>query len=403
MNLHEENADQMDEITGLPVPDAPALEHSERLVQGIRREIERHDGHIGFDRFMQMALYEPGLGYYSAGSRKFGGQGDFVTAPEISPLYSFCLARQCRQVLDNLTDGSILELGAGSGRMACDILRELQRSDSLPARYLILETSADLRQRQRQLLQEVLPGYFNRIEWLDRLPAEPLSGVILANEVMDALPVHRVVMRDDQLNELHVACLDATFSWTEVTAGSQLIKQMQHIRQQLPYAWHDGYTTELNTTVTAWITTLADVLQSGVMLLIDYGYTRKEFYHPQRADGTLLCHYRHRVHTNPFIYPGLQDITASVDFTAIAETAAAAGLTVAGFTTQGYFLVGCGLEEMIASADNHDQRRSLELANQVKTLTLPGEMGERFKVIGLTRNIESDLMGFTPMDHRRHL
>lgn len=403
MVLHEQNVDRMDEVTGLPVPDATALEHSERLAQSIRREIEQHDGHIGFDRYMEMALYEPGLGYYSAGSGKFGGQGDFVTAPEISPLFSFCLARQCNQVLDNLEEGSILELGAGTGRMASDMLQELKRIGGLPARYLILETSADLRQRQQQLLQETLPDYFNRIEWLERLPDKPLSGVILANEVLDALPVHRVVLRDNLMNELHVACRDGNFSWTEVAGRPPLQEQMQHIAEQLPYEWPDGYTTEINTAVSSWITTLADVLMQGVMLLIDYGYARKEFYHPQRADGTLLCHYRHRVHANPFVYPGLQDITASVEFTTVAETAAAAGLKVKGFTTQAFFLAGCGLEEIFASRGSHDQRLVLELANQVKLLTLPGEMGERFKVIGLTRNFEPGLMGFTTVDQRRHL
>lgn len=403
MNPHEQNVNRMDEAAGLPPPDTAALEHSERLAQAIRSEIARHDGHIGFDRYMEMALYEPGLGYYSAGSRKFGGEGDFITAPEISPLFSFCLARQCKQVLESLAEGNILELGAGTGRMACDILQELKRIGGLPAKYLILETSADLKQRQQQLLRETLPDYFNRIEWLERLPGKPLNGVILANEVLDALPVHRVVMRDNQLYELHVACRDGDFSWTEVAARPALIKQVQHINNGLSHVWHDGYTTEISTAVSSWIMTLAEVLEQGVMFLIDYGYARKEFYHPQRADGTLLCHYRHRVHANPFIYPGLQDITASVDFTGAAEAAAAAGLTVAGFTTQSYFLIGCGLEQILAAHTRRDQKRSLELTNQVKLLILPGEMGERCKVIGLARGIESGLMGFTPADHRRHL
>lgn len=403
MSLHELNSQLPDGAAGLPPPDAPALAYSERLAHAIQLEIERRQGHIGFDRFMEMALYEPGLGYYSAGASKFGGQGDFVTAPEISSLFSFCLARQCRQILKSLVQGVILELGAGSGRMARDLLLELKRIDGLPARYLILETSADLRQRQQHLLQDSLPDYFDRIEWLERLPDKPVTGVLLANEVLDALPFNRVVIRDGRLNELHVACRDGVFDWMEVAAQPLLQTQWQHITQRLQYAWQEGYTTEINTAVSPWITTLAGVLQQGAMILIDYGYTRNEYYHPQRADGTLLCHYRHRVHNDPFIYPGLQDITASVDFTTVAEAASAAGLKVTGFTSQAYFLIGCGLEEILASCSGSDQRKSLELANQVKLLTLPGEMGERFKVIGLTRGVEPGLMGFSLSDQRRHL
>lgn len=403
MNLHGQNTEMSGEVNSLPEPDATALAHSERLVRAIRAAIEAQGGHIGFDRYMEMALYEPGLGYYSAGSRKFGRSGDFVTAPEISPLFSFCIARQCRQVLSGLADGVILELGAGSGRMACDILQELQRCGCLPAGYFILETSADLRQRQQALLQEVLPDYFECIKWLERLPEEPVTGVILANEVMDALPVCRVVKRGDKLHELRVACHDGGFAWTEAEAEPPLVACVQQIEQCLQSTWQTGYTTEINLGMTPWIAALADVLRQGAMLLIDYGYTRREYYHPQRSDGTLLCHYRHRVHADPFIYPGLQDITASVDFTAAAAAATAAGLAVAGFTNQAYFLMACGLGDMLATNSTGDQRHDLELAGQVKRLTLPGEMGERFKVLGLTKGIEAGMLGFTLADQRRHL
>ena len=403
MNLHEQKTELPGEVNGLPEPDAAALAHSERLVQVIRSEINAQGGHIGFDRYMEMALYEPGLGYYSAGSRKFGRQGDFVTAPEISALFSFCLARQCRQVLSGLANGVILELGAGSGRMACDILRELQRCDSLPAGYFILETSADLRQRQRELLQEVLPDYFECIEWLERLPENPVTGVILANEVMDALPVCRVVKRGGKLNELRVACREGGFVWTEAEADQPLVSYVQHIEQCLQYTWQTGYTTEINLSMTPWIAALADTLRQGAVLLVDYGYSRREYYHPERVDGTLLCHYRHRVHADPFIYPALQDITASVDFTAAAEAAVAAGLTVAGFTSQAYFLMACGLGDMLAAYSSGDSRHDLDLAGQVKRLTLPGEMGERFKVLGLTKGTDAGMLGFTLADQRRHL
>lgn len=391
------------EVSEIPRPEAAALEHSERLVQAIRTEIDAGKGHIGFDRYMEMALYEPGLGYYSAGARKFGKDGDYITAPELSSLFSICLARQCRQTLSDISDGVILELGAGTGKMACDILLELKRNGMLPGKYLILETSADLRQRQQQLLKEHLPDCMNRIEWLSRLPEHPVKGVILANEVMDSLPVHRVVDRNGRVKELCVTWNKDGFTWTELDAESWLVSLTENIKNQIQYSWDTPYTTEINTSVNPWIKTLAEKLKQGLILLIDYGYTRSEYYHPQRVGGTLLCHFRHRVHEDPFLYPGLQDITASVDFTTVAEAAAAAGLEISGYTTQAHFLIGCGLEEILASHSDTDQVRYLELARQVKLLTLPGEMGEIFKAIGLARGIQGKPLGFRINDQRMRL
>ncbi|MBF8268981.1 MAG: hypothetical protein HW386_690 [Gammaproteobacteria bacterium] len=403
MNPHGINADPQHAVISLPPPDAAALAHSARLIDRIRAELDGRSGYIGFDRYMELALYEPGLGYYSAGARKFGQDGDFVTAPELSPLFSICLARQCRQILTGLPDGSILELGAGTGKMACDILLELQRCNALPARYLILETSADLKQRQQQLLQAEIPDYFTRIIWLERLPEQPLSGVILANEVMDALPVHRIVDRQGVLYELQVQWHGGDFAWLEVPAGPALSRQVQDIKRQLRYSWPEVYTTEINMTLAPWLAALSESLTQGVMLLIDYGYPRNEFYHPERTDGTLLCHYRHRVHADPFLYPGLQDITASVDFTAVATAAVKAGLDVTGYTNQMYFLLGCGLDTILADMGASGLRQQLELANQAKMLTLPGGMGERFKVIALSRGMAGGLAGFAIMDQRKHL
>lgn len=403
MSLHELNSNDGRDVYGLPVPDDDALVHSNELADRIRAEIDSNNGSITFDRYMEMALYEPGLGYYSAGSGKLGNQGDFVTAPEISCLYSYCLARQCRQVLERLNQGVILELGAGTGRMACDILLYLKRHDSLPQRYIILETSADLKQRQRELLGERVPEYSDRVEWLDALPENPVTGLMLANEVLDALPVKRVVIDNNHLYELNVTRRDRGFTWLEKEAGGEVVNRVRHIEDSILRPWQGRYVTEVNLAIDPWIASLSDCLQQGLILLIDYGYTRNEYYHPQRPDGTLLCHYRHRAHSNPFLYPGLQDITASVDFTTVAEAAVASDLQVAGYTTQAHFLTSSGLDEVFAESSSDDPKKQLELSGQIKKLVFPGEMGERFKVMGLGRNVGGKLMGFSFSDQRGRL
>lgn len=389
-------------IADLPVPDEAACAHSRQLTDKIRAKLDAGDGLISFKRFMEMALYEPGLGYYSAGARKIGADGDFITSPEISSLFSFCLARQCEQIMRLLGGSSILEIGAGTGVMAADVLAELGRRECLPEKYFILETSADLRQRQQQLLTAKIPELLNRVEWLESLPDKPFKGVILANEVLDALPVERVVMIDDTLYELQVGWCDGVFCWDRKLADSDLTDHVDLILKQLDVCWSDGYSTEINTGVVAWIASLADILEQGVMIFVDYGYSGHEYYHPQRSDGTLLCHYRHHVHADPFSYIGLQDITASVDFTAVAQAAVNAGLDVKGFTTQAHFLLSCGLDEFV-SLSATDDKKLLQTGRQAKLLILPGEMGERFKVIALGRNIQEKLMGFQMADHRNRL
>jgi SAM-dependent MidA family methyltransferase len=392
-----------EDVSELPIPDATALAHSARLLDRIRSVIEAQGGHIGFDRYMDLALYEPGLGYYSAGASKFGVEGDFVTAPEISSLFSICLARQCRQILTESPDGVILELGAGTGRMAADILRALQRDGPLPARYLILETSADLCARQQRLLQREFPEFYGQIVWLDRLPETPVAGVILANEVMDALPVRRITHRYGRIHELCVRCKNGKITWMEAPATDELTDRVLRVIEQLRLPWQGTYTTEISFAIAPWIAALSACLRRGVIMLIDYGYPRSEYYHPDRTKGTLLCHYRHRVHADPFLYPGLQDITASVDFTAVAEAAAVANMEVAGYTTQAFFLLGCGLEEIMNAGLNGNVRQQLDLANQSKRLALPSEMGERYKVIALAKGMTAALLGFAAADLRRHL
>lgn len=390
-------------ITELPEPDEAALAHSLVLQKAICEEIESNDGYISFEHFMQMALYEPGLGYYSAGASKIGESGDFITAPEISPLFSICVARQCSQVLTEIENAVILELGAGTGVMASDILTELQRLDCLPDTYYILEPSADLRQRQQQLLEERLPQLVSKVSWLDTLPDDPIKGIILANEVLDAMSVQRFRLRKDEIEEICVGWKNDGFIWRYIAADALLEEKVNAIVRQSVTGFSDDYCSELNRNLEAWLNSLSQCLQQGAMLFIDYGYSRHEYYHEQRSQGTLLCHYRHRVHSDPFLYVGLQDITASVDFTAVAEAALCSDLRVSGFTSQAYFLIACGLERILQEKKDLDVKQQIELSRQIKMLTLPGEMGERFKVIALTRGLDIALSGFSLVDHRRRL
>ena len=385
------------------LPDADALAHSKALISRIRGAIKENGGSIGFDRFMWMALYEPGLGYYSAGARKFGRSGDFVTAPEISPLYSRALAAQCAEVLQTIGNGSLLEIGAGTGVMASDMLRELELLGYLPERYLILEVSAELKARQRLHLANSIPDLLDRVIWIDGLPASGFRGVILANEVLDAQPVVRIGSTEGVIYEYRVTVDLNEFVWTKATADREITAQAMHIKNQLDDVWPDGYTTEINPGLIALLSGYAEVLEQGVMLLIDYGYARREYYPPQRDQGSLLCHYRHRVHANPFLYPGLQDITASVDFTAVAEAGTDAGLDLLGYTNQGMFLLACGLEGLMNRVVEDERGSHAQTLAQAKTLTLPAGMGERFKVMALGRNYHEPLRGFVFSDQRRHL
>ncbi|MGH8369705.1 MAG: class I SAM-dependent methyltransferase, partial [Gammaproteobacteria bacterium] len=318
-------------LDDLPSPSTDALAHSERLRARIHAEIVSAGGAIGFDRFMELALYAPGLGYYSAGARKFGAAGDFITAPELSPLFSRCLAQQAGEVLQALGTGDILELGAGSGVMAADMLAELESSDRLPARYLILEVSADLRERQRETLQQRVPGLLGRVQWLDTLP-ESFTGLIVANEVLDALPVQRFRRDADGWSEYTVRLDGDAFVWNTRPPAPELRDALAALEASLPSPLAIGYSSELCLRLPAFIRALAGTLERGAMLFVDYGYPRAAYYHPDRSMGTLMCHYRQRAHDDPFLYPGLQDITAHVDFTAVAEAGVAKGLELAGYT-----------------------------------------------------------------------
>ncbi|WP_423063351.1 class I SAM-dependent methyltransferase [Candidiatus Paracoxiella cheracis] len=380
----------------LPAPDPIAKAHSDALRSQIIEEITAN-GPMPFARYMQLALYARALGYYSAGSQKFGAAGDFVTAPEISPLFSQCVARQCEQVLRDLTDADILELGAGSGAMALAMLQEWERRKQLPRHYYILDLSADLRDRQQRLFQTHAPHLLPKVIWLDHLPEKKIKGVIVGNEVMDAMPVHKFKKKNG-IQEYYVTLKEGKF--TRLLAEPSVPSLKQAI-EDLDIGLPEDYESEINLLLRPWITSLSDILEQGLILLIDYGFPTREYYHPDRNTGTLMCHYRHHAHTDPFLYPGIQDITAHVDFTAVAKAAAMNKLTVAGYTHQAGFLLACGIDSMLPSVD--DVESHYNFAQQVKLLTLPSEMGELFKAIALTRNYDKDLMGFSMMSQLEKL
>lgn len=378
----------------LPLPEAQA--HSDKLCDLIHQDILRQGGWVPFSRFMELALYAPGMGYYSAGARKFGAAGDFVTAPEISSLFGRALALQLAEVMAQGIP-RIIELGAGSGKLAVDLLSELERQDSLPERYEILEISTDLRERQQALLQACLPHLMNRVHWLDALP-DCISGVLVANEVLDALPVHLVHWMDTHIAERGVVSREGKFVWQERLPESMTLLD---VAQQIHV--HGETLSEVSLAVRGLVSSLSERLHQGMLLFIDYGFGSREYYHPQRTQGTLMCHYRHHVHDDPFFLPGLQDITSHVDFTAVAESAIGAGLHLYGYTTQAHFLLNAGITNLLAGRDPENIRDYLPLSAQLQKLTSPSEMGELFKVIALGKGLEMPLCGFISGDKSRFL
>jgi SAM-dependent MidA family methyltransferase len=388
-------------VTTLPLLSAVERAHAERVAAHIREFATAQGGVIGFDAFMRLALYSPGLGYYSAGAAKLGSSGDFITAPEVSSLFSRCLARQTADILQT-TGGDVLELGAGLGTMAADMLLELAALDCLPGRYRILEVSADLAERQRARIARLPAELAQRVEWLDRWPERVMRGVVLANEVLDAMPVERFVLRGppgaQRVRALGVSAMDDGFQWHETAAAPELEHAVATLLDTLPAPLPDGYVSEVCLAFQPWIASLAAQLEQGVALLIDYGLPRAHLYHPQRSAGTLRCHFRHRAHDNPFVNVGLQDITAWVDFTRVAEAADSAGLEVLGFATQAAFLIGAGMESLLSTEmelASEDLPRQARLGGEARRLMMPGEMGEVFKVIALGRGYDAPLAGFS--------
>ena len=386
----------MSEMPTLPSLTPEEQAHQEKVTCRLREEITASGGVISFTRFMELALYAPGLGYYAAGKHKFGEKGDFITAPELGPVFARCVARTCHSLLNQLGGGDILEVGAGSGALAAELLLELASLGRLPDRYLILELSADLHERQLETLRHKAPDLFERVHWLAELPRD-FRGLALANELLDALPVTRFKITENGVNELFVGWENEGFVWREKPGNESMRARI------LSLGLPPGYISEFNLHAEAWVRSVADILKQGALLLIDYGFPRAEFYHPQRVQGTLMCHYRHRAHDDPLILTGLQDITAHVDFTGIAEAGIGAGLSILGYTSQAAFLLDCGLEHIMAASDPSDVRAHLALTQQVKKLTLPHEMGELYKVIVLGRGVRETLPGFTLQDRRGRL
>ncbi len=386
--------------TSLPQPDPVALEHSARLQTLIAAEIDAAGGWLSFARYMELALYAPGLGYYSGGARKFGPAGDFITAPELTPLFGQALAAQAEQVL-RASAPAVIEVGAGTGLLAADLLSALAGRDCLPESYAILELSGELRARQAETLQEKVPELAARVRWLDRLP-EQFSGLVLANELLDVLPVHLIAARGQGLFERGVSLVAdegaaaRRLCWADVPASGAVLAAAQAL--ELPVPIEGEYVTELNLAAPAWVAAWAERLQQGGLLLIDYGYPRAEYYLPSRSSGSLLCYYRHHVHGDPFLWPGLNDITAFVDFTAVAEAAHEAGLEVLGYVNQAHFLYNCGILDRLAERGPQESPAYIRAARAVQRLTAPQEMGELFKVLALGRGLEGNLLGFSRGD-----
>ncbi len=380
----------------LPIPDDESKMLSDALLSLIKAEIQQN-GLISFSRFMDLALYAPTLGYYRNALKKFGKEGDFVTAPEISPLFSQCIANQCAQVLKTLQGGDILEFGAGTGVMAADILLALKEKNQLPDHYYILEISGFLQSVQRNTIAKKIPDCLDRVVWLDTLPEKQINGVVLANEVLDAMPVHQFTFQNG-VKECGVTVKDdALVPCILEKTNPLLIQEIE--KYAIDFA--NGYTSEINLYLSGWIASIGKMVSQGLVLIMDYGFPRAEYYHPDRSMGTLMSHYRHYAHDQVLLYPGIQDITAHVDFTAVAESAVENGFEVAGFTHQAAFLMNSGLLTLVQ--ETSDEKTRFLRNQQVLQLTLPSSMGEFFKVMGLTKNIEIDLMGFQTMNQLSRL
>jgi len=388
--------------TILPEPPDELKRHSDRLAALIRSEIHA-TGPMPFSRYMEMALYEPGLGYYSAGLHKLGETGDFITSPEIGPLFAACLARQAVQTAEELGEYEVLEIGAGTGRLAVDFLCHVDPRRE-PRRYRILERSADLRRVQRDRIESEAPGWLDRVEWLDGPPGASWQGLLIANEVIDALAAERFQIEAG--GEVSQMCVDLdgnTLEWTSRRAQPELENAVRHLEESTGDTLPAGFRSELRLRLPEWLDSLTENMTRGLALFVDYGHARSDFYHPDRREGTLMCHYRHRAHDDPFFWPGLQDLTAWVDFTALAEAADLCGLDVEGYAGQAMFLLGSGLEAVLQDLAAASEDHGLALAAEARQLTLPGMMGERFKVMGLGRGLEIPPRGFELEDLRYRL
>ncbi|MCB1959486.1 MAG: SAM-dependent methyltransferase [Rhodocyclaceae bacterium] len=374
----------------LPQPDAAARAQSDTLTARLRAQIAARGGWISFADYMHAALYTPGLGYYSGGAHKFGPAGDFITSPELTPLFGQALAHQLAQITAQSAD-EVIEIGAGTGHLAADLLLELAALQRTPTRYRILEVSGELRARQADTLRQRAPALADRVEWIDALP-EHFSGAVVANEVLDVMPVHLMVWRDGEIFERGVALDgDGAFGWSDRPADDRLRAAASALGAPMPV--EGEYVSELNLAGPAWVADWGHRLARGALVLIDYGYPRAEYYLPSRSNGTLLCYYRHHAHGDPFLWPGLNDITSFVDFTAIAQAAFDAGLDIYGYTNQARFLYNCGILDRLAARGEQTSADYIRAARAVQRLTAPQEMGELFKVLTVGKGLAEPLLG----------
>ncbi len=392
----------------LPEPEVEAKKHSQLLIQRIQAACNQTNGWIRFSDYMNIALYEPALGYYSGGLQKFGQKGDFITAPEVSPLFGQCLANQIFEVIKNLQKLSdekifVVEFGAGSGVLAVDILLQLEMLACLPEKYLIIELSAELKQRQKETIKKKAAHLLKYVQWLDQLPDDVSSAIIVANEVLDAMPVEYFRITDNGTESLMIGFKNDDMVSRYIPAEQNTVEMVVSIRRRSDVTFSENYISEYNPAISGWLSALENRIKNLVILLIDYGYNEKEYYHPDRTNGTLMCYYQHRAHENFFWWPGLQDITAFVNFTDVAYCAVDLGMEVSGYTTQAAFLLANGLSELHATQVTDDVQQQIKLSQQIKTLTLPSEMGDRFKVMALTKNYEEPLSGFSMLDLRNRL
>jgi SAM-dependent MidA family methyltransferase len=390
--------------SALPTPDADELAHSAALAAAIRAEIAER-GAIAFARYMELCLYAPGLGYYSAGRTKFGAGGDFTTAPELGSLFARSVARSLAPTLRELgAEADFIELGGGSGAFALAALHELAALDATPRRYRILEPSADLRERQRSRATQELPSELAaRVDWIDRPPESDWRGVLFANEVVDALPATRFAILAGAVFEECVALDGEHFVRVDRPADTLVAAAVREVERSLDAPFADGYRSEILPQLPYWLQAVGGSLAAGAMLFVDYGYPRREFYLPQRSDGTLVCHYRHRAHADPLHWPGLEDITAFVDFSALAAAGVGAGFDLVGYAPQAAFLLASGLPELIAEANPASELEHVRLVAELKRLTLPGDMGERFQAIAFARGVEHVPAALRASGHSRRL
>jgi len=369
--------------------------------KAIGEQIVKEGGLVDFERFMSLALYAPGLGYYVNGAQKFGVGGDFITAPELSPLFGYSLANQIAEIFAAIQDPNVLEFGAGSGALAVSVLEQLEQLDCLPVRYQILELSAELQQRQRDTIQQALPHLIERVEWLSHMPPSGWRGVVLANEVLDAMPVQRIRKSANQWQMQWVSYTDDAYQTTwKDTTDDLLLKQLDALEARLGQ-FEEGYESEVNRHVDGWISALSQMIEQGAVILVDYGYPEAAFYHPERSAGTLICHHQHKAYNDPLQRVGSQDITANVDFSAVAEAGVNHGFDLAGFTTQSFFLMNNGIGELLDEDPMSDHY--IHQAQAMKQLTLPTEMGERFKVIAFSKGLDLAMRGFSVGDKRAYL